>query len=116
MIIKSHHKMIGETGCKFAVISYNGKVRDTSSSLRYARFMEAITTCSSLEPYILPPTERAIYYHSLRVHLQIILWKTLDIHCLNPSKWGWYQQDGVLKPVKIDLDPALELLNAVCKM
>ena len=25
----------------------------------------------------LPPTERATYYHSLRVHLQVTQWKTL---------------------------------------
>lgn len=79
--------------------------------------MEIITTCSALNPEILPPSERAAYYHSLRVHLQVTQWKHLDIGILSADAWGWSMQDGMFLPIKTDIDPAPEwLLNYVrCK-
>ena len=70
--INSSQDDIGEAGCKFPVISYNGK---------------AEIHRHHLEQQDVLLWKRAIYYHSLRVHLQIIQWKTLDIHCSNPSEW-----------------------------
>ena len=32
---------------------------------------------TAIKPQSFPPTERAAYYHSLRVHLQVIHWKML---------------------------------------
>ena len=79
--------------------------------------MDIITTCSALNPENLPPSERAAYYHSLRVHLQVSQWKHLDIHILPSDEWGWSLQDGMFLPVKTDIKPAPEwLLNYVrCK-
>ena len=31
-----------------------------------------------LEPEKMPPTNRAVYYHALRAHHQIIIWKLLN--------------------------------------
>ena len=71
-------------------------------------FTKENKTCSSLEPYRLPPTKRATYYHSLRVHYQVMQWKTLGLNCLNPLEWGWYIDDGILRPIKTDIDAPTE--------
>ena len=64
------------------------------------------TTLSPLEPANLPPTERAGYYHSLRVNLQVCQWKYLDLHCLKADDWGWCFQGETLFPTITDLGPA----------
>ena len=62
------------------IVSYNGNENDTLERLRYNQFMEmAATSNTTLKPQNLPPSERAAYYHSLRVHLQVIQWKSLKI-------------------------------------
>ena len=43
---------------------------------------------TATKPQSLPPTERATYYHSLRVHLQVIQWKTLMTTDADPLGWG----------------------------
>ena len=41
--------------------------------------MDAVASNGTyLDPQKLQPTERAAYFHSLRVHLQIIVWKRLS--------------------------------------
>ena len=42
------------------------------------------------------PTDRAAYYHLLRVYLQIVLWKVLDCKeiQLDPREWGWQCKNG----------------------
>ena len=92
----------------FSCFSYGGKSDDNLTSLRYAKFMEAVTTSLSLNPENLHPTERAIFFHVLRVHLQIAQWKLLDVSCLNPLEWGWKTTDPGLEPVKTDLETAPE--------
>ena len=81
--------------------------------------MGAVTTCLALEPEILPPTERAMYYHSLRVHLQICQWKHLDLQCLKADEWGWHFDDRTLKPIKTNLEAApesvLKFVRCKCK-
>lgn len=39
----------------------------------------------------MPPTDGAAYFHSLRVHLQIMQWKLLEdgMTHLKPHDWGW---------------------------
>ena len=100
---------------KFLLIfSYNGKQTDTLTTLRHAKFMESVTTSFTLKPQNLPPSERAIYFHALRVHLQIAQWTTLDLECLNPLNWGWRKTNDTLEPIKTDLDPApAEMLNFI---
>ena len=39
-----------------------------------------------------------------------IVRSALDLHCLNQLDCGWYRDGGELKPVKTDLEPALEFL------
>ena len=59
--------------------------------LRYVKFLEMVSSSKAIDPQKLPPTERAAFYHSLRVHLQVTLWKKLtheDLK-LEPEQWGW---------------------------
>ena len=68
----SEQSQIGHAGCEIFKNMYGGKSHDTLTTLRHAKFMESVTTTlSPLEPSLLPPTQRAAYYHSLRVHLQV---------------------------------------------
>ena len=97
---------IGKDGNEIFIKAYKGKVDDTLISLRYAKFMESLSTCTSVNPATLPPTEAAAYYHALRVHLQVSQWKQLDLGCLLPTEWGWKLEGGVLVPHKTDLEPA----------
>ena len=95
---------------KLLIKSYKGKRTDTITSLRHPKFMQMLTTCKNIEPSTLPPTERAAYFHSLRVHLQVMQWQILDLHCLDPTEWGWRMEQGHLSPIKTDLDVAPEFL------
>ena len=52
-------------------------------------------------PEKLSPTPDAASLHSRRVHLQIITWETLE-DVLNPTYWGWYNDHGMLKPIRLD--------------
>ena len=87
------------------------EVGDSLNGLRYAKYMEMVSTSKkSIDPQKLPPTERAAYFHSLRVHLQVILWFKLTNNDLDPMQWGWKLADTVLTPVLTDLDAAPESL------
>ena len=71
-------------------------------------------------PEKLPPTERAAHYHSLRVHLQIIVWLTFGNTNLEDSlEWGWKLEDSILCPVMTDLAVApedlLKYIRCKCK-
>lgn len=108
---------IGEAGIRLFVNLYGGKEKH---SLRYVRFMGMASSNKEIDPQKLPPTERAAHYHSLRVHLQVMLWKKLvctDMQ-MDPQKWGWKLDDKLgMIPVMTDIGPAPEtLLNFVrCK-
>ena len=82
--------------------------------------MEVLATCtSSVKPQVLPPTERAAYYHSLRVHLQVIQWKSLLGTSLEPADWGWKLRDGYYEPIMTDMkvapDNILKFIRCKCK-
>ena len=55
---------------------YNGKQGDRLDSLRYRRYYEKLASKKShIQPHNLPPTSVAAKYHSIRVYLQVQLWK-----------------------------------------
>ena len=60
----------------------------------HSKYMAMVATRTEVEPENLPPTERATYYHALRVHLQVAQWKHLDLICLNSLDWGWTLQNN----------------------
>ena len=43
---------------------------------------------STIVPEKHPPTERSANFHRLRVHLQVIVWKTMNTAVLDPNIWG----------------------------
>ncbi len=111
----------GRIGNHIFVIMYGGKKVDSLGCLRHARFMEMVTSSKSgLDPQKLPPTERAGYYHSLRVHLQIMIWRDLSGNDLDPQQWGWKREGNMLVPVMTDLTPApenlLKFVRCKCKL
>ena len=59
-------------------------------------------------PEKLPPTENAAYYHSLRVHEQVLAWKNLKNEAVDPKLWAWLLKDNKLWPIKMDIPPAPE--------
>ena len=68
---------------------------------------------TAIIPQSLPPTEKATYYHFLRVHLQVIQWKTLMTTSADPLEWGW-KLHPKFAPIMTDLETApKESLNFV---
>ena len=82
--------------------------------------MSMISKCFQLQPENLPPTERAAFYHSLLVHLQICQWKTLHLEVLDATKWGWIRDGKTLVPIKTDQPCApewlLKFIHCNCKL
>ena len=114
-------EQIGKAGIQVFIAMYSGKQRDSLNGLRHAKFMEMVTSGkTSLDPQKLPPTERAAYFHSLRVHLQVIIWKTLVNNALDPLQWGWRLDVTVFTPVMTDLAAApeslLKFVRCKCKL
>ena len=99
---------------------YDGKESDSLASLRHAKFNKMVTDKAKFEPASLPPTERAIYFHALRVHLQVGIWMSLDLHLFNPLELGWKMVNGSMTPIMTDIEAApSHLLNVVrcnCKL
>ena len=111
---------VGSAGIKLFVHLYGGKQTDCLNSLRHAKFMEMASCGKTLEPERLPPTERAAFFHSLRVHHQVISWKELSNEELDPLQWGWKLNEKMLMPIMTDLDPApdnmLKFIRCKCKV
>ena len=82
---------VGEAGVQLFVIVFGGKQSDSLNTLRYAKYMEIVASAKNIDPQKLPPTARASHYHSLHVHLQVILWKEITTNTLDPLLciWGW---------------------------
>ena len=124
VLIGDHHmteEEIGKAGIRLFVILFGGKQEDSLNFLRYVKFLELVTS-KAIDPQKLPPTERAAYFHSVRVHLQIILWKELkhkDIR-FNPEWWGWKLNDSTLIPVMTDIpsgpENLLKFVRCKCKI
>ena len=96
-------------------LSYGGKCSDSIRKLRYGKYLEMVTTSSSLQPQKLPPTVQAIRYHSMRVQLQVCQWKYLDLMILDARNWGWKDENGCMTPIKTDTEPAPEWLLKVIR-
>ena len=114
-------EQIGEAGTRLFVITYGGKEDDSLNSLRYTKFMEMVSSSKApLDPQKLSPTERAAHYHSLRVHLQVVIWKKLSNNDLDPKQWGWKLEGSAFAPIMTDLDAApeslLKFVRCKCKL
>ena len=117
--VEADSEMIGEAGCKLFILMYGGKKNDSLSNLRYVKYMQMVTSSKKIEPHKLPPTARAAFFHSLRVHLQVVIWKSPSVH-LPPTEWGWKKENTLLQPIMTDFDPApeglLKFIRCKCKL
>lgn len=113
-------EQVAKAGIRLIVVMYGGKKQDSLNGLRYAKFMEMVSSSKSLDPQKLPPTERAAHFHSLRVHLQVLLWKKLTNADMDPKLWGWKLDGTVFTPVMTDLGAApeslLKFVRCKCKL
>ena len=69
---------------------YTGAVGDTLDKLRLLRFHQKVATSKRfMQPENLPPTSSAAKYHSLRVYLQVQIWKEESRlgPYLHPESW-----------------------------
>eukprot|EP00794_Sanderia_malayensis_P012470 gene12470-13758_t len=105
---------VGKAAVRAFTLMYGGKKNDdTLKKLRYKKYLDMVCK-GSFDPAKMPPTERSVYYHGLRVHLQIVLWKVLDDDIkLRAEEWGWYCKDDQLLPITTDMDVAPENLLKV---
>ena len=78
-----------------------------------------MTAKGDILPEKLPPTPRAGYCDSLRVHLQVVTWESRREINLDPLEWGWKLNENSLAPIMTDLDPApshlLQFVRCKCK-
>jgi len=95
---------------------YGGSATDELNSLRYKTYMHVSATSSQLfRPEKLPPTENAAKFHILRVHLQVLQWKSLSTKIADPSQWGWRLHEKKYIPIAMDIDVApADILKVVC--
>jgi len=84
--VNATEQQIGRAGIRLFVIAFGGKEEDSLNKLRFLQFMQMIASKTMLDPQKLLPTEQAAYFHSLRVHLQIITWSKLSIDILHPKQ------------------------------
>ena len=68
---------------------------------------------SKIKPESLPPSERAAYFHSLRVYLQVQEWNYSAV--LRPDEWGWKMKNGAYIPIMTDAPPASDDILNVTK-
>ena len=115
-------EQVEEAGVQLFVIVFGGKESDSLNTLRYAKFMEVVASAKNINPQKLPPTARAAHYHSLCVHLQVILWKEITTDTLDPllCTWDWMLHSSKLQPIMTDLEPApeslLKFITCKCKL
>ena len=82
---------VNRAGKHLCLIRFGGKDGDSLNSLHYVKFLEMVSASKVVGPHKLPPTETTSHFHSLRVYLQVMLWKmlTTEEYRFDPEKWGW---------------------------
>ena len=58
-------------GTEAFVFIYGNKKRNTLTDLQYITYTKLVVRTSNIDPAILPPSERAAWFHSLIVYLQV---------------------------------------------
>lgn len=100
----SSTESIIQAGNEVLMSLYKGKANETLNELRYRKFDEKTKSGSSaVSPKMLPPTEAAAKFHSLRVFYQIQVWMQ---NKLNPFNFGWVERNSILRPVPTNLPAA----------
>ena len=112
--VTSTASTIQAAGLKAMQITYG--CGDTSlERARYLKFQKQAAK-GKIDPDRLPPTENATTQHSLRVHLQVVVWKHLNTSILKPIGRGWeLDSNKKLRPKMLTCDIAPDnLLKGIC--
>ena len=109
---------ISDLGEDLMVDLFGGKSDDTLSSLRHTIFTKKVATAEAfITPERLPPTSPATRFHSQRVYFQIMVWMG-KANEMNPTKWGWKQENDQLIPVMTQNNAApdklLKIIHCNC--
>ena len=74
---------------------------------------------SKIDPALLPPSPRAAFFHGLRVHHQIVVWKDLSEVYKEPLRWGWKIENSNYTPIMTDIEAGppelLRIVRCGCK-
>ena len=68
--VEATQEEIDSAGNSVMLCIFNGK-SETLTALRYAEWRKMVLGKKELKPESLPPTDRAVHFHALRVHLQV---------------------------------------------
>ena len=93
---------IGNDGVALFLMMYGANENDNLTTLRYSQYMKLVAGSKKLIPAKLPPTKRSAWFHSHRVYLQVMQWKTLMDTPMDPLDWGWKMEKGRMVPVMTD--------------
>ena len=85
-------EQIKEAGLKLAALLCGEKGSDTLSTFPYSRYMKMAARSSVLKSQKLPFTEKAVYFHYLRVYHHVQEWNTLQEGSSN-CRFGHIYQD-----------------------
>lgn len=110
----STDSIIRTAGLKAMQITYGCGDTPLEKS-RYMKFKKQAAK-GKIDPDRLPPTEDATAQHSLRVHLQVVVWKHLDTSILDPKGRGWeLDSNRKLRPKMLSVGIAPDnLLKVIC--
>ena len=114
---------IGEASIEIMGILFSNRKTPADwnlAQIRRFKYDELVSSTKTLvDPARLPPTERASYFHGLRVYHQMKVWINLSKVDLTPTDWGWEIKDGKMVPIKTDMPPApeslLKIIRCACK-
>ena len=99
---------------------YGGMPLEGLKILRWRKFTSKIVQNrgNPVAVQSLPPTPDAANFHSLRIYLQCQIWGGAAVS-LDPSDWGWFEENGKYLPEKMTLPPApdhlLKIIRCNCK-
>ena len=110
---------VGKTGIKIFALLFGANHTETLTELRFLKYQSMIARSHVLEPQRMPPTERAAYFHALRVYIQVRQWSDLNTESLDPCFGGWQRGEKTLEPIPTDKGIAptnvLQFIRCKCK-
>lgn len=112
-------EQVGTAGLQLLAIIYGGKCNDSLNSMRHLMYIMCARSTIKPLPELLPLTQNAAYFHSLRVHLQVVQWLKLSTDTKDPVEWGWKRTELGFEPIAMQQEPAppdlLKVIRCSCK-
>ena len=116
MDVRSTPDEIGRASTTGFMSLYGSPTGKSLEKIRYQKYLD-MSCRGVIQPEKLPPTERACYFHGLRVFLQIMEWKITDEYDskIDFSHWGWMKSGNTITPITTDLEYAPQELRYVIR-